>query len=63
MVGQWITIDVTPLVAKWAADPASNHGVMLRLRKVSSITGYRFISSENWVPAHAPKLEVTYRKP
>ena len=44
MVGQWITIDVTPLVAKWVADPASNHGLMLRLRKVSSITGYRFIS-------------------
>ena len=63
MVGKWITIDVTPLVAKWVADPASNHGVMLRLRKVSSITGYRFISSENWVPANAPKLEVTYRKP
>ncbi len=63
MVGQWITIDVTPLVTKWAGDPASNHGLMLRLRKVSSISGYRFISSENWVPAHAPKLEVTYRKP
>ncbi len=63
MVGQWITIDVTPLVAKWTADPASNHGLMLRLRKVSSITGYRFVSAENWVPAHAPKLEVTYRKP
>ena len=63
MVGKWITIDVTPLVTKWVTDPASNHGVMLRLRKVSSITGYRFISSENWVPANAPKLEVTYRKP
>ena len=55
MVGKWITIDVTPLVAKWAADPASNHGLMLRLRKVSSITGYRFIATENWAPAHAPE--------
>ena len=63
MVGQWITIDVTPLVAKWAADPASNHGLMLRLRKVSSITGYRFVSAQNWAPAHAPKLEVTYQMP
>ena len=43
MVGKWITIDVTPLVAKWVADPTSNHGLMLRLRKVSSITGYRFV--------------------
>ena len=63
MVGKWITIDVTPLVAKWAADPASNHGLMLRLRKVSSITGYRFIATENWAPAHAPKLTVTYWMP
>jgi PKD repeat protein len=63
MVGQWITLDVTPLVTKWAGDPASNHGLMLRLRKVSSITGYQFVSSENWVTANRPKLEVTYRKP
>ncbi len=45
MVGKWITIDVTPLVAKWVADPASNQGVMLRLRKVSSLTGYRFFAT------------------
>jgi hypothetical protein len=62
MVGKWITIDVTPLVAKWVADPASNHGLMLRLRKVSSITGYRFLSSENWATANRPKLEVSYMK-
>jgi PKD repeat protein len=62
MVGQWITIDVTPLVAKWVANPASNHGVMLRLRKVSSLTGYTFISSENWATAHRPMLEVSYMK-
>ena len=63
MIGKWITLDVTPLVTKWAADPASNHGVMLRLRKVSSITGYRLVASENWIPEHAPKLMVTYWKP
>ena len=62
MVGKWITLDVTPLVAKWVADPASNHGLMLRLRKVSSITGYRFAASENWAPELAPKLNVTYWK-
>ena len=62
MVGQWITIDVTPLVAKWVADPMSNNGLMLRVRKVSSVTGYRFVSAENWAPEHAPKLEVTYMK-
>ena len=50
-------------MTKWAGDPASNHGLMLRLRKVSSITGYQFVSSENWVTANRPKLEVTYRKP
>ena len=62
LVGKWIKIDITPLVAKWVADPASNHGVMLRLRKVSSITGYRFISSENWATADRPILEVSYMK-
>ena len=62
MVGKWITIDVTPLVAKWVADPTSNDGLMLRLRKVSSITGYRFNSSEHWVTANRPKLEVSYMK-
>jgi hypothetical protein len=62
MVGKWITIDVTPLVAKWVADPASNHGLTLRLRKVSSVTGYRFISSENWAATNWPKLEVSYMK-
>ncbi len=63
MVGKWITLDVTPLVAKWTADPASNYGLTLRLRKVSSVTGYRFVSAENWTPEHAPKLMVTYWKP
>ena len=63
MVGTWISIDVTPLVTKWAADPASNLGVILRVRKVSSITGYRFASATHWETEHAPKLEVTYRKP
>jgi 2',3'-cyclic-nucleotide 2'-phosphodiesterase (5'-nucleotidase family) len=63
MVGKWIKIDVTPLVEQWVADPTSNHGVLLRLRKVSSITGYRFASTTNWAPENAPKLEVTYRKP
>jgi len=62
MVGKWITIDVTPLVANWVATPGSNHGVMLRLRKVSSITGYRFVSSENWATANRPVLEVSYMK-
>ena len=62
MVGKWITIDVTPLVAKWVADPTSNHGLMLRLRKVSSITGYRFASSEHWATTNRPKLEVSYMK-
>jgi 2',3'-cyclic-nucleotide 2'-phosphodiesterase (5'-nucleotidase family) len=63
MVGKWVKIDVTPLIAKWVADPTSNHGVLLRLRKVSSITGYRFASTTTWAPENAPKLEVTYRKP
>ena len=63
MVGTWISIDVTPLVTKWTADPASNLGVILRVRKVTSITGYRFASRAHWETEHRPKLEVTYRKP
>lgn len=62
-VGQWISIDVTALVAKWVADPAANNGVMVRLLKASSITGYKFDSRDHWDPTHQPKLEVTYRKP
>ncbi len=62
MAGTWIKIDVTPLVAKWVADPMSNHGLMLRLRKASSVSGYRFVSANNWVKANAPKLDVSYMK-
>ncbi len=62
-VGTWKQIDVTALAQKWVADPAANKGVVIRLRNFTSFTGYRLTSSEYWVPANLPKLEVTYLKP
>ena len=62
-VGHWVSIDVTPLVAKWVADPASNNGVMVRLQKISSITGYQFNSKNHWAPTNPPKLDVAYSMP
>jgi len=36
---------------------------MLRARNATSYTVFRFASSENWNPAWAPKLVVTYGVP
>ncbi len=61
--GTWKVLDVTALVQRWVTDPATNNGVMLRARNVTSYTVFRFPSSENWNPAEAPKLVVTYGVP
>jgi|GEM_PF-399915 len=62
-VGTWKKIDITPLVQKWVADPAGNHGVMLRLLNQTSFTVYRLTSRQYWYPQFGPMLEVSYRKP
>ncbi len=61
LVGTWIKIDVTPLVQKWVANPAANHGALLRLINESSISRYRFPAREGWWTNHTPKLEVSYQ--
>lgn len=62
-VGTWKELDLTPWVQKWVADPAANHGILLRLINPTSFTVYRLPSSEYWDPAHAPVLTVTYGVP
>lgn len=62
-VGSWKRLDITPLVQKWVADPAGNHGVVLRLLNQTSFTNYRLTSRDYWYPQYGPQLEVSYRKP
>ena len=62
-VGTWKKFDVTPLVQKWVANPATNQGAIMRLVNATSYTLYRLPSRQYWTPANMPMLEVTYRKP
>jgi hypothetical protein len=62
-VGQSVEFDVTAWAQEWAANPAANHGVILRLINQTSYTHYRMPSSEYWTPGQAPTLVVTYEQP
>jgi immune inhibitor A len=62
--GKWVKVDVTESAQKWVADPAMNHGVLLRLADATSYTTYRLVTRDNgWMTENAPKLEVKYRMP
>ena len=66
--GQWVHFDVTAAVRSWVANPAGNHGLILRsIDPTSSGYRYEFISSEP-VPGQGkdalrPKLRVVYEAP
>lgn len=62
-VGTWKELDVTPWVQHWAANPAEDNGVLLRLINQTSITQYQLSSSENAIPELAPVLTVEYTAP
>jgi hypothetical protein len=62
-VGKYVELDVTPWAQEWAANPASNRGVLLRLINQTSFTLYRLPCGEYWTPAQAPTLFVTYGLP
>jgi hypothetical protein len=62
-VGKFVELDMTGWAQEWAADPASNHGLLLRLVNQTSFTYYRLPSGEYWAPAEAPALVVTYIEP
>ena len=60
--GQWVAIDITPLVRKWVADPSTNLGLVLRATG-ESLTRFYLASSEYWDPATRPYIEIVYREP
>ncbi len=62
-VGSWIELDITPLVQKWVADPASNQGLVLREQATTKYTRYRLTSSDYWFAEFGPHVQVTYRTP
>jgi hypothetical protein len=62
-VGRYVELDVTAWAQEWAANPATNRGIILRLINQTSFTLYRLPSGEYWTPAQAPTLLVTYELP
>jgi hypothetical protein len=62
IVNTWYEMDVTPLVRGWAADPQSNHGLLLRGRGDISVV-YHFASANHTTPSLRPILIVDYWAP
>ncbi|MBD3344976.1 MAG: DNRLRE domain-containing protein, partial [Chitinivibrionales bacterium] len=54
--GQWVEIDVTPLVNEWLDGTHTNKGMLLRL--VSGSTTHKFRSRECVIPDERPELVV-----
>ena len=59
-VNVWISLDATELVRRWVAEPAQNHGLLIKGGGESS-TEYRFTSSNYANENLRPQLVVTYR--
>jgi hypothetical protein len=59
---QWYSFDVTSAVNDWLADPASNHGVLLRGATCGAVT-YQFASSDDGTQDLRPRLLIVYRAP
>ena len=58
----WHSLDITELVRKWVAQPASNHGLILR-GIGSEVVEYDFASSNHPMIELHPVLTVHYRSP
>ncbi|HEY64438.1 MAG TPA: DNRLRE domain-containing protein, partial [Caldilineae bacterium] len=58
-LNQWVSLDVTSLVAKWVADPASNHGMLLKGPSYANVR-YTYASSEAENIAIRPRLRITF---
>ena len=55
---QWLSWDITGLVAQWAADPAGNYGLIFAGEGSGGVE-YRFCSGEyEWGDEFRPKLEI-----
>ncbi|GAA0817884.1 hypothetical protein GCM10009111_19870 [Colwellia asteriadis] len=57
--GEWVSLDITPIVQAWKSTPESNHGLLLRgiMRAGNYIS---FASKEHSDPTLAPKIEYHY---
>ena len=57
--GEWLSLDITPVVQSWLTSPETNHGLLLRgiLRPGNAI---RLASKENDDETLAPKIEYHY---
>lgn len=63
-VNTWISWDVTDVARNWAANPSSNHGLILVPGPNSPTNNnYQFISRNHVNPALHPVLELVYRNP
>mgnify|MGYP005841554835 CR=1 FL=1 len=58
----WISLDVTPIVRQWAANPAENYGVLLRGSGAVSVE-YSFVSFNSADPKFRPQLVVRFETP
>lgn len=60
----WRSWDVTGLARGWQADPASNHGVLVKLaNETTPAEQTLFLSAEGAEPQLRPNLEITYTEP
>lgn len=61
---EWETWEVKSAVTGWLANPATNHGLLLRMRDEAGATARALLlSSEGQEPLLRPTLEVTYLEP
>gem|GEM_PF-2170404 len=60
--GRWYEWDLTPLVQAWVADPATNHGVILKALATPRVL-YTFAAAEYHNPAARPRLLIRYWTP
>ncbi len=58
-LNSWVSLDVTSLVAKWLANPSSNHGILLKGPSYANVR-YTYASSEAENVSIRPRLRVTY---
>ena len=58
-VDAWYSLDVTAAVRDWAANPGSNHGLLLKGSSPTAVT-YKFAQSEHTTQGYRPKLVISY---
>jgi hypothetical protein len=61
--GKWVEFNVTALAQRWVATPATNMGVILRLRNTADYSIYQLDSRTHWFGDRRPQLVVEYRTP